>query len=72
MTELRFHRELYRGESVDAAIKVYDRYAEIERAEEPAYWVVKIAASTPEREKKIANELGNYALGLTIRERRRS
>lgn len=72
MTELRFHRELYRGESVDAAIKVYDRYAEIERAEEPTHWIVKIEASTPEREKKIANELGNYALGLTIRERRRS
>lgn len=69
MREVRFHRELYRGEHVDQAIKVYDRYATIERIEEDAYWVARIGASSPERERRIADELANYALGLTIRER---
>ncbi len=69
MREVRFHRELYRGEDVDQAIKVYDRYARIERAEEPSHWVVRVDASTPERGRKVADELANYALGLTIQSR---
>lgn len=70
-TELRFHRELYRGESVDSAIKTYDRFATIEREEQPDYWVVRVSAADPTRERKVADELGNYALGLTIQERKR-
>lgn len=69
MREVRFHRELYRGEHVDQAIKVYDRFAQIERAEEDAHWVVRLEAKSPERERKIADELANYALGLTIQQR---
>jgi hypothetical protein len=64
--ELRFHRELYRGEHVDEAIKVYDRFATLERAEEEQHWVVRVHAKTPERERRLADELANYALGLTI------
>jgi hypothetical protein len=67
--ELRFHRELYRGESVDEAIKVYDRFAPIERAEEPGYWIVRIDG---ERARRVADELANYALGLTIQSRGRT
>lgn len=69
MREVRFHRELYRGEHVDQAIKVYDRFARIERAEEDAHWVVRLDGKSPERERKIADELANYALGLTIQQR---
>jgi hypothetical protein len=70
MTELRFHRDVYLGEAVDSAIKVYQRFATFEREEDGEHWVVRITAARPEREKKIAHELGNYALGLTIRDRR--
>lgn len=69
MREVRFHRELYRGEDVDQAIQVYDRYARIERAEEPTHWVVRVDAPTPARARKVADELANYALGLTIQRR---
>lgn len=69
MRELRFHRELYRGESVDEAIKVYARFAKITPFEEDDYWRVQIEAGSPGREIQIANELANYALGLTIRNR---
>lgn len=69
MREGRFHRELYRGEHVDEAIKIYDRFATIERAEEPEHWIVRVAAASPERERKVLDELANYALGLTIQKR---
>lgn len=70
MTELRFHRDLYDGEAVDEAIKTFDRYAKIERVQEDTHWVVRLssdAAGSKERERRIAGELGNFALGLTIR-----
>ncbi len=69
MRELRFHRDLYRGESVDEAIKTFDRYAKIERAEEGEHWVVRLEAASPARERRVALELSNFALGLTIRSR---
>ena len=72
MREIRFHRELYQGEYVDEAIKVYDRYAKIGRAEEASHWVVTVEAGSPARERKIADELANYALGISIQKRRRS
>lgn len=69
MREIRFHRELYRGELVDEAVKVYERFATIERVEEESYWTLRVTASSPERARKVADELGNYALGLTIQKR---
>lgn len=69
MRELRFHRELYRGESVDEAIGVYARFAKITPVEEDDYWLVQVEAGSPKREIQIADELANYALGLTIRNR---
>lgn len=69
MREARFHRELYRGEQVDEAVKVYERFARIERAEEDTHWVVRVETESPDRERKIADELANYALGLTIQQR---
>jgi len=65
--ELRFHRELYRGECVDEALKVYARFARFERDEEAEHWVVRVDAGSAARERRIADELANYALGLTIR-----
>ena len=67
MTTLRFHRALYAGPSVDEAVKLYGRFATFELVEEPEHWVVRLAASSPARERTIAGELGNYALGLTCK-----
>lgn len=69
MRELRFHRELYRGECVDEAMKLYARFAKITPSEEATHWVVRVEASSPERERKIGDEMANYALGLTIQRR---
>jgi hypothetical protein len=67
MTELRFHRELYRGTAIDEALKVFAAYAQFEQAEEPSHWIVRVTSADPAREKRIARELSNYALGLTIK-----
>jgi hypothetical protein len=65
--ERRFHRELYPGESLDEAMKALAAYASFERAEEPAHWLVRVTSATPERERRVAGELGNRALVLASR-----
>ena len=65
MIERRFHRDLYPTTAVDGAVKLFERFARFEQADEGDYRVVRITARRPEREQKIALELSNYALGLT-------
>jgi hypothetical protein len=65
VTELRLHRTLYRGIAVDQAIKVYGAYATFEQLEEGDSWVVRVTSTSPARERRVAKELANYALGLT-------
>ena len=67
MKELRFHRELYAGEAIDEATKVYDRFATFELEEQPSYWVVRLTDRKPAREPRLVHEFGNYVLGLTIK-----
>jgi len=67
--EVRFHRDLYVGECVDEAMKVYSPYAEITPIEGESHWIVQIEASSPARERRIGDEMANYALGLTVRTR---
>lgn len=68
--ELRFHREIYAGPCVDEAVKVYSRFARFELDEERTHWVVRLSARSEARERQIAGELANYALGLTIKQHR--
>ena len=70
MTEIRFHREIYRGTAIDEAVKVFTPHATFELAEEPDHWVVRITGKNAARERRVAGELGNYALGLTIKAKR--
>lgn len=67
MIERRFHRELYPIAAIDGAVQVFARFARFEQADEGDYRVVRITAARPERERKVALELSNYALGLTRR-----
>lgn len=70
MRTLRFPKSVYPGEQVDAAIKVYERFGSFERADEDTHWRVDVSSSTPEREKRLEGELGNYALGLAVQHRK--
>lgn len=71
MTELRFHRAIYRGTAVDEAAKQFSAHVGLELVEEPEYWVVRLTAETPTREREAAGELANWALGLTVQAGRR-
>lgn len=66
MKELKLHRSLYRGAAIEQALRVYTRYATVEQGEELEYWVVRVSAASPAREQRVARELANYALGLTV------
>lgn len=68
MIELRLHRELYRGTAVDEAVKVFARHGTFELVEESEHWVVRVQSKTASRERQVAGELGNYALGLTVKQ----
>jgi hypothetical protein len=72
VTVLKFDRALYAGPSIDEAVKIFAGFAEFTLAEEPAAWVVQLTAGTPARERQVARELSNCALGLTIRGRARA
>ena len=67
MIERRFHRDLYPPTAIEGAVKVYARFARFEVVEAGDYQVVRVTGKSAERERKIALELGNYALGLTRR-----
>ena len=70
MIDLRFHREVYDGRAVDEAVKTYGKFGRFELVEEPAHWLVRIRAANDARERHVASELANYALGITIKNAR--
>ena len=69
MRELRFAKDLYEGTQVDAAVKVFERFGDLKTAEADDAWVVTVEASSDARVRRLAGEIANYALGLTIRGR---
>ncbi len=66
MIELHFDRTLYSGRAVDAAMARLQRFATFESQSDPGHWVVRVTARTAALEARVAGELGNFALGLTI------
>ncbi len=66
---LRFHKTVYAGESVDEAVKTFERFASFSLTDDDAHFIVTFEAKRPELEKRIAGELGNFALGLTVKRR---
>ncbi|MBK9001453.1 MAG: hypothetical protein IPM35_37510 [Myxococcales bacterium] len=69
MIELRFQRDLYSGDAVDQALKVYAEHARAELEETPDAYVVRLHALGGASEGLVADELANYALGATIERR---
>jgi hypothetical protein len=69
MIALKLHKSLYQAAAVDEAVRVYGPHATLERGDEGDHFVVRIVGSTPAREHRVAGELGNYALGVTIKTR---
>lgn len=70
MIEKRFHIDLYDGNAVDAAVKVYEAFGSFQLEKSSEGWIVRIEANQGIDEQRLANELGNYALGTTIEGRK--
>lgn len=68
MTERRFHRSIYDVRAVQGAIKALERFATLTLTEEGEHHVVRVAAKSLARERRVADELCNHALGLARRE----
>ncbi|MCS6799056.1 MAG: HxsD-like protein [Myxococcota bacterium] len=65
--ELRFDKALYRRDAIEQAIAAFARHADCVLEDGGQVWRVRVEARRPERERAIAGELGNWALGATIR-----
>ena len=68
MTERRLHRSISDVRAVQGAIKALGGCAALTLAEEGEHQVVRVAAKSPGRERRVADELCNHALGLARRE----
>ena len=66
MTELRFDKSVYAAAAIDEAIGLYASYATLEKSDADGAVVVKVTGKTDSRERKVAGEFANHALGRTI------
>ncbi|MCA9688874.1 MAG: HxsD-like protein [Nannocystaceae bacterium] len=64
--ELRFHRDIYAGEAVDEAVKLFSGFADFELREQDDAWIVSLTAKNPAQQTRLCGEFSNFALGLTI------
>ena len=64
--ELRFHRDIYAGEAVDEAVKLFSGFADFELLEQDDAWIVSLTAKNPAQQTRLCGEFSNFALGLTI------
>jgi hypothetical protein len=63
--ELRFHKTVYAGTAVDAAMKQVARFAGLEAVDDATHWVVRVTSKSPARERSVAGELSNHALAAS-------
>lgn len=67
MRTVRFHREIYKGEAVDEAVKLLAKFAAFALTEEPTHWVVSVTSESAARERRVALELANHAFLISRR-----
>ncbi len=66
---MKLPRVLYAGEAIDATLERFAAFATFERESDERHFIVTV---TPKRAgaahlRRLCGELGNYALGLSIR-----
>ena len=66
MRTLKFHHHVYSGRAIDDALGRLARFGNIDRSFEGEYFVVHVSAGSPAKERQLAGEIANHALGLTV------
>jgi hypothetical protein len=64
--KLRLHQAIYAGTAIDAALQRFAALATFERAIDGDYFIVEAELGDDDRARRIAGELANFALGLTV------
>ena len=68
MINVQLHREIYASSAVDEAVEVFSRYGNIAKQDVGSHWSFAIEVPvSADRERQLAGEFCNYALGLTVR-----
>ena len=70
MRELLLHHELYSLPALQKTVEVFAGVGRVELHHELPHYRVEIVGEAGEREAELAGEFGNYALALTVEERR--
>ena len=70
MQKLRLHCELYSAEAIAQSMAVFADVAELELRQDMPYFEVELESQDPDAEQGILGELGNYALAMTVEEKR--
>ena len=70
MNSLKLHSDLYSADAVAQAVSVYADYASVTVRQVAPYFEVDVTCDVETREPRVAAELANYALAITIEERR--
>lgn len=68
MTERRFHRSIYDHRAVEGAVKALERFASFAVSEDGEHHLVRVTGKSAARERRVADELCNFALGLVRKE----
>ena len=71
---LRLNRSLYDVAAIDEAVAAFAPHATIDRADDATHFVLGVRSlkESAERERRIAGELANWALGATIKKAKRN
>lgn len=73
MRTLRLHQDLYSARAIEESCEVFEAHARVDRREERPYFQLEISAIAADTdEPALAGELANYALALTVEEKRGS
>ncbi len=60
------HAELYRAEAVEEAGRAFSEHCQTVVSREESYLRVDLTATGDQSEERLAGELANYALALTV------
>jgi hypothetical protein len=67
MISLRFHKNLYSIDAVEAAVAAFDSFASFGRSDESDHLIVELSIMQPDLdEPTLAGEFANYVLGATV------
>lgn len=69
MIELTFSEAIYSGEALDVALRTFAEFGEFQRSQRDGYFVVQCSPKGEHSTELVADELANYALGVTIEAR---